>query len=222
MKIPLQDYPLTNTNISLGNSELPLTIIAEPDWFLDRLSREDSEGTLYLPYWTYLWEASVGLARHIEKLGETLAEQRVLEIGCGFGLTGIVACRAGANVVFTDAEQEALRFARHNALQNDVASRAAFVQMDWNFPCFRAPFSHILASDVIYEEHHWQPIARLLQEFLAWEGVALFSEPNRINAIGFLNLIRDKGFTYQKSVCPVEFDEKTATVCIYTVRHANA
>ena len=222
MKSELQDYPLANIHIPLGDRELPLTIIEEPDWFLERLSREDSEGRLYLPYWTYLWEASVGLARYIERLGETLTGQCILEIGCGFGLTGIVACQNGAEVVFTDAEQEALRFARYNALQNGVAERAAFVQMDWNFPCLRGHYPYILASDVIYEEHHWQPIVNLLQEHLAPGGVALFSEPNRTNAIGFFDMVCDNGFTYQKSGCSIESDGKKSTVCIYTVRRANA
>lgn len=222
MKSELQDYPLADIHISLGGRELPLTIIEEPDWFLERLSREDSEGRLYLPYWTYLWEASVGLARHIERVGETLIGQCILEIGCGFGLTGIVACQNGAEVVFTDAEQEALRFARYNALQNGVAERAAFVQMDWNFPCLRGHYPYILASDVIYEEHHWQPIVNLLQEHLAPEGVAIFSEPNRTNAIGFFDMVCDKGFTYRKAGCSIESGGKNSTVCIYTVRRAHA
>ena len=222
MKSQLRDYPLANVHISLGDRELPLTIIEEPDWFLERLSREDNEGRLYLPYWTYLWEASIGLARYIEKFGETLTGQRALEIGCGFGLTGIVACQNGAEVVFTDAEQEALRFARYNALQNGVAERAAFVQMDWNFPCLRGQYPYILASDVIYEEHHWQPIVNLLQEHLAQEGIALFSEPNRTNAIRFFDTVCENGFVYRKSGCPVEGDGKKSTVSIYTVWRANA
>ena len=81
-----------------------------------------------------------------------LKDAHILEIGCGFGLTGIVACQMGGRVVFTDAEQEALRFAHHNAEQNGVSQRADFVQMDWNTPCFNRKFPYILAADVIYEE----------------------------------------------------------------------
>lgn len=222
MKSPLYNYPLINTAILLENREIQLTIIEEPDWFLEQISREDSEGRLYLPYWTYLWEASIGLARHIEKIGTRLKESQILEIGCGFGLTGIVACLAGAKVVFTDSEKEALLFAQNNAQQNDVANLTNFVQMDWNAPCFRCKFNYILASDVIYEEHHWQPILALLRNLLASNGIALFSEPNRNNAIGFFKLLTYNGFTYQKSTCPVTLDGKTSKVCIYTVHRANA
>jgi predicted nicotinamide N-methyase len=221
MKTQLQDYPLTNTTITLKTGQVRLTLIEEPDWFLEQLSREDSEGKLYLPYWTYLWEASVALARHVEKLGTRLKGTHVLEIGCGFGLTGIVACQAGAKVVFADVERDALHFAERNTAQNGVRQNADFVQMDWNTPCFNYEFPYILAADVIYEEPDWTPIAALLQNCLAPNGIALFSEPNRSNAAGFFKLILDNGFAYQKSICPVTLDGKTAEVCIYTVQRAS-
>ena len=216
--MPLQDYPLTHTIIALNTRQVRLTLIEEPDWFLEQLSREDNEGKLYLPYWTYLWEASIALAQHIEKLETRLKDTHILEIGCGFGLTGIVACQMGARVVFTDMEQDALRFAQHNATQNGVREKTDFVQMDWNMPCFNCKFPYILAADVVYEEHHWQPIVALLQTYLAPNGVALFSEPNRNNIEGFLKLLTDKGFAYQKSICPVTLNGQTCQVCIYTVQ----
>ena len=222
MKIQLQDYPLTSTIIKLKTGRVQLTIIEEPDWYLEQLSREDNEGKLYLPYWTYLWESSIGLARYVEKIGTPLKDTHILEIGCGFGLTGIVACRMGAQVVFTDAEQEALHFAHHNADQNGVSQRADFVQMDWNTPCFNRKFPYILAADVIYEEHHWTPIVALLQNYLAPNGIALFSEPNRNNAVGFFKLIRDNGFRYQKSTYPVTLERTTSKVSIYSVQRLNA
>ena len=220
MKTELRDYPLTSTIIKLKTGRVQLTIVEEPDWFLERLSREDDQGKLYLPYWTYLWESSIGLANHIEKIGTRLKDVHILEIGCGFGLAGIVACQMGARVVFTDAEQEALRFAHHNAEQNDVSQRADFVQMDWNTPCFNRKFPYILAADVIYEEPHWIPIVALLQAYLTRNGVALFSEPNRSNAPGFFKLLTDNDFVYQKTTYPVTLDGQTSQVCIYTVRRA--
>ena len=220
MKIAMRDYPLTSTIIKLKTGRVQLTIVEEPDWFLERLSREDDQGKLYLPYWTYLWESSIGLARHIEKMGAHLKDAHILEIGCGFGLAGIVACQMGARVVFTDMEQEALRFAHHNAEQNGVNQRADFVQMDWNTPCFNRKFLSILAADVIYEEPHWSPILTLLQEYLAHNGVALFSEPNRSNAPGFFKLLTNNGFVSEKTAYSVTLDGQTAEVGIYAVQHA--
>ncbi|MDE0681741.1 MAG: methyltransferase domain-containing protein [Candidatus Poribacteria bacterium] len=222
METQLRDYPLTSTIVKLKTGRVQLTLIEEPDWFLEQLSREDTEGKLYLPYWTYIWESSIGLACHVETLGAQLRAAQTLEIGCGFGLAGIVACRMGARVVFTDVERDALHFAHHNAEQNDVVERADFVQMDWNTPCFNGKFRYILAADVIYEEHHWQPIVTLLQEYLTPNGIALFAEPNRDSAIGFFKLLDDNGFVYEKSTCPVKLDRKPSYVSIHTVQHINA
>ncbi len=213
----LKDYPITNTAISLGNETIQLTIVDNPDRFLDKLSREDCDGTLYLPYWTYLWESAIALARHVSELEGTLSGQHILEIGCGFGLAGIVACKAGSKVVFTDFEHDALQFALHNSQQNGI-DFAVFVQMDWNAPCFQSKFDVILASDVIYEEQNWQPILGLLQNLLTTDGIAIFSEPNRKNADGFLKCIRENGFTFEKSTCSISLDQKTTEINIYTIK----
>ena len=217
MKNRLLVYPTTNTTLEIGNGEIQLTIVDEPDLFLDKLSKEDRDGRLYLPYWTYLWESAIGLARYVSELGATFSGQHILEIGCGFGLAGIVACQAGAKVVFTDFEHDALQFALHNSQLNGIEN-GVFVQMDWNTPCFNSKFDVILASDVIYEEENWEPITSLLQNLLASHGIAIFSEPNRKNADGFFECISKNGFTFEKTTYPISLDQKTTQINIYTVK----
>lgn len=45
---------------------------------------------------------------------------RFLEVGCGTGFVGLVAARAGAQAVATDANPHAVALARHNAKQNGL------------------------------------------------------------------------------------------------------
>ena len=213
----MNKYPVVNTTVQIGKRSVELTIVDDPDRLLDEFSREDRDGRLYLPYWTYLWESAIGLARYVSELGESFAGQHVLEIGCGYGLAGIVACQEGADVVFSDFELDALLFAKHNAQINSVHS-ADFVVMDWNTPCFQFPFDVILASDVIYEEQNWQPILDLLKNNLKRSGTALVAEPNRQNAGGFFNEIRENGFTLEESTCFVRLEKKKTQVNLYTIR----
>lgn len=217
MKNLLFDYPITETTIQIGDRQINLTLVDDPDRLLDTLSREDCDGRLYLPYWTYLWESAIGLARHVSAMSTSLSGKRVLEIGCGFGLAGIVACKEGANVVFSDFEYDALLFAQHNAKQNGI-NAADYVQMDWNAPCFQCQFDVVLASDIIYEEQNWQPIMYLLKNSLKPDGVALFSEPNRKNAGGFFNDIRENGFIFENSTCFITLDNLKKQVNIYTIQ----
>ena len=211
-------YPIQEKTIPLITNQIRMTIIDDPDQWLDTLSKEDRDGTLHLPYWTYLWPSAIGLARYLD-LSDGLEGQHILEIGCGFGLAGIVACQQGSTVLFTDYELDTLTFARYNALQNGCVDRASFVQMDWNSPCLKGKFSRILASDVIYEDTHWNPILALLQKHLAPGGEAIFTEPNRTSVSGFLERIGRYGFTYATQTNDVVgLDGVVFKISIYSLR----
>lgn len=210
-------YPIKSESIPLSARQLTITVVEQPDDFLEDFAREDSDGTLHLPYWMYLWASAVGLGHHLERM-VTLTGQRVLELGCGFGLAGIVACQEGASVLFTDCEREALRFAQYNAVQNRCADRATFLQMDWNAPCLKGKFSRILASDVIYEEKDWHPIIALMQRHLAPDGEVILSEPNRTNTSPFFELVSSHGFRYEEYGYTVCLEDDPSTVTVYHIK----
>ena len=211
-------YPVEERTIPLITNQIRMAIIDDPDQLLDTLSKEDPCGTLHLPYWTYLWPSAIGLARYLD-LSHGFGGERILEIGCGFGLAGIVACQKDGNVLFTDYEWDPLTFARFNAMQNRCAGRAAFLQMNWNSPCLKGRFSCILGSDVIYEDTHWDPILSLLQTHLTPDGEAIFSEPNRTSASGFLERIDRYGFTYTEQTNDVlGLDGVVFKISIYCIK----
>src|SRR5215210_7884148 len=58
------------------------------------------------PYWAVLWRSGVALARELG--GEELGGRRVVELGCGLAAPSMVAARAGAVVLATDHDGEAL------------------------------------------------------------------------------------------------------------------
>jgi predicted nicotinamide N-methyase len=110
------------------------------------------------PYWAVLWRSGVALARELD--GVDLGGRRVIELGCGLGLPSIVAARAGAEVLATDAEPDALELLDRNAHENGASLRTALA--DWRLPdqiIERGPFDLVLAADVLYER---QSVAALL------------------------------------------------------------
>ncbi len=213
----VERYPLRQEIIRLAKRDIAITVVVDPDQFLDDLSREEINGALRLPYWAYLWPSSIALARHLDQM-ETLESQRVLEIGCGFGLAGIAASLGGGRVMFTDYEKDALLFAQYNALQNRCTEGASFVQMDWNASCFNGRFTRILAADVVYEEKNWKPILALIQKHLAVGGTAIIAEPNRANADGFFDLLTHRGFTSEEFGYTALLEEDPSTITVYCVR----
>ena len=71
-----------------------------------------------MPYWSVLWRSGVALGREVASA--PVAGLRVLELGCGLGVPSLVAARAGADVLATDASTEALELLERNARVNGV------------------------------------------------------------------------------------------------------
>jgi predicted nicotinamide N-methyase len=113
------------------------------------------------PYWSVLWRSGIALAAELETLD--LRGRRVVELGCGLGVPSLAAARAGADVLATDAEPEALELLQRNAELNGLRLETAAV--DWTAPkalLDRAPFDLALAADVLYERQSVAPLLWLL------------------------------------------------------------
>lgn len=142
------------------------------------------------PYWSVLWRSGVELAHELD--GAQLGGLRVVELGCGLALPSLAAARAGAEVLATDSDPEALELVAENARGNDVRIETALV--DWAQPdalLSRAPFDLALAADVLYERSSVAPLLSLLPR-LAPE--AWIADPGRPAADAFLDEARRRGW----------------------------
>jgi len=73
------------------------------------------------PYWAYGWAGGTVLARHMLDRPEVVRGSHVLDLGCGSGVVGIAAAKAGAvRVTASDIDANALAATRLNAALNEV------------------------------------------------------------------------------------------------------
>ncbi len=127
------------------------------------------------PYWAVLWRSGVALAEKLDRGG--LRGRRVVELGCGLGVPSLAAARAGANVLATDIDPDALSLLEHNAQANDLELETAVI--DWANPeplLARAPFDLVIAADLLYEDTAVDHLRSLMPKLAPQ---ALLADPGR-------------------------------------------
>ena len=216
MEAPVQRYTTIETVLEVQGRQVRMTRIADFEALMEYLDPITFAEDERLPYWAELWPAAVAMAQFMaQRL--PLAGRQVLELGCGLGLVGVVAALHGARVLCTDYEAAALAFAQHNARRNACA-HMRFQLMDWRRPTLRRRYDYILASDVIYEARNFGPLVTILRRYLARGGMAVFSEPGRVNAVPFFALVRQYGLTCKTELWPLEW-EGTHQIALHTISH---
>jgi predicted nicotinamide N-methyase len=138
----------------------PLTVL-QPDEAAELPDDGAVEWAPLVPYWSVLWRSGVALAQ--ELAGAELSGRRVVELGCGLGLPSLVAARAGAEVLATDGDEEALELLERNARENGL--NVATARAEWHAPgdlVARGPFDLVLAADVLYDRAAVAPLLSLL------------------------------------------------------------
>lgn len=145
----------------------------------DLISEADYVKDERLPYWADIWPASVVLG---DWLLTHPSSVRTLELGCGSGLVTTSAVRSGRSVMATDYYDDAVLFAKANAILN-VGKAPDIRMVDWSsFPDDLGEFDMVLASDVLYEPRYPPMVAEAISKSLAPEGVAIVADPGRVAA----------------------------------------
>jgi len=110
-----------------------------------------------------IWDSSIALAKYLEKLEREnkgkIQGKRIIELGSGCGLVGIIAGRLGANVVLTEVGllvDQLSQNVKANNLESSVQARELFWGTD--VTSFNPPYDIILASDVAWVTHLVEPL----------------------------------------------------------------
>jgi predicted nicotinamide N-methyase len=164
--------------VVVGGRPLRLLRPRDGDAVLDELLAEDDPDEDRLPFWTQLWPSGTALAQAIA--ARPLAGRRVLELGCGLGLVGVTAARAGATVTVVDRSPEAIAFATLNAERNGVTLQAAVRAFDQPRRLLaEAPWDLVLAADVLYEQRNVPVLLWLLPRLVGQVGEVWLADPGR-------------------------------------------
>jgi predicted nicotinamide N-methyase len=195
-------FPTVTALVQFGSIEFPFTRVADPDRVLDEVAEEEDrrerlggariEEPLHLPYWAELWESAAGIAQHLARAPANIANQRVLDLGCGQGLAGCAAAALGAHVLFADLEPPALLFAMLNSLP--FSPRARTRRLNWQRDRLDEKFNLIIGADILYERKQWKFLEPFWRAHLKDGGQVLLGEPGRQTGDLFIEWIGAHGW----------------------------
>ncbi len=170
----------------------------------------------YLPYWAELWPSALMLGRALAQRSWPEGLQ-VLEVGCGLGLSGLVALALGMDVVFSDYDGAALDFAARNARLNGF-DQFRTLPLDWRCPPDDLTVPLILAADVIYEARNIVPLINLMATVLTPGGECWLSDPDRPYNLQFQSALQMQGFEFEAIPTSLErSDQPTVRGTVYRV-----
>lgn len=176
--------PSTVETIELGLDFIRLMKPADMDKLLD--SQEVSERfrqSAYMPYWASVWPVSRALALRILGGGTLRQKSTVLELGCGLGLAGVAALKAGHVVTFSDYDASALNYAQKNAELNGFHG-AEYLELNWKNPLSRG-FDVIIGADLTWDMELVPHMINVFSKMLKPDGVIWLADQNRLNQSDF-------------------------------------
>ena len=210
-----QKYAVDIVPLKIGNKTLRILQIRDYEEYLVELIDENGAAIMDLPFWAKVWDSSFVLAYFLGKQPVVFG-QHMLEIGAGMGIVGIYAALCGHRVTVTDINEDALLFARANALLNG-ASQVKVRMLDWASSNLSETYDVILGSEVVYDRQSYPALVSFLQKTLAPGGIIFLAKNAQLHApLFFTELTRY--FEFKQKTQTVRSGEETREISLYAVR----
>ncbi|MCZ6799008.1 MAG: methyltransferase domain-containing protein [Nitrospirae bacterium] len=145
------------------------------------LDKRDDE-SLGWGYWDRIWPSSVALSEYLihQFFPSKLTGIKVLELGCGTGVPGVVAAHLGAFIMFSDMVPVTLEAVKDTCRLNHI-SNFATCTLDWSEKIqAKERYDLVIGCEVFYDEAILADISHLLEQVLTLEGKGIFCDPNRL------------------------------------------
>ncbi len=140
--------------IEFGNVDIHLRTLRDKQQYLDvdDIAKKLGISSAIWSLFGVVWQSSEVLAHLL--FDYKIAGKRILEVGCGIGLTSLILNHRLADITATDYHPEAEQFLLENTLLNK-GKAIPFVRTGWgDKKSSLGEFDLIVGSDLLYEGDH--------------------------------------------------------------------
>ena len=199
-------YATRLLTVRLGGHDYRIRALSDLQQFADPTGQAQRAG-ISSSLWSLfgqVWPSGRVLAEAMSHFD--VAGKRILELGCGLGLSSLVLAQRGANVVASDHHPLAESFLAYNAGLNDLPA-VTYRDLPWAVPdATLGSFDLIIGSDILYERDHAAQIAAMMLRHANPDAELLVTDPGRGNSAPFTRAMASQG--YEVTEIRSRFDEK--------------
>jgi len=156
-------YSVETATYRIGAQDYRIRSLSDRQQYWDPDGRAEQAGisSATWPIFGVVWPSGIALAQEMSHFA--FAGLKILEVGCGIGLSSLVLQRLGADITASDYHPLAEEFLRFNSNLNGLPP-IKFHNAPWAGPNpLLGRFDLIVGSDLLYERGH----PALLSGFLA-------------------------------------------------------
>lgn len=178
-------YRIKYSTLSIGTEDFHLCSLRDKQQFSDAGGVAELAGisSASWPLFGQLWPSGEVLACAMQIF--PVKGLRILELGCGLGLSSLVLQRLAADITASDYHPLAGEFLERNSVLNQLPP-IPYVRCDWAlvYPELGL-FDLIIGSDLLYERDHPALLAGFIDRHTATKAQVVIVDPRRGNTASF-------------------------------------
>jgi ETFB lysine methyltransferase len=189
---------LRYSTLEIGNYDIHVRALRDRQQFLDRDQVAETLGVSPASWSLFgvIWDSSIVLANHM--LDFDIAGKRILEVGCGLGLTSLLLSQRMGDITATDYNPEAGKFLLENIKLN-CGRDIPFVRTGWaDISAELGHFDVIIGSDLLYEPDQVTLLAGFIEQHANPTCSIVLVDPGRGLHARFSKLLVSLGYSHSQ------------------------